>query len=273
MQPSPDRPKVSKEPVSVLIPFHNQATGLETIVDGWQRALGRLGGPYELAIIDDGSTDGSAAIAGRLAARHVEVRVFTHESRRGYGACVKTGLSEVQFPLVLLTSCDFPYMPGDIAKLLDVIDTVDLVTGCRKNAVPHWLRRWDATYHFFLRIIFGVHLDPRPGWMGWAAWWQSVKYRMLFGIRTWDPTCAFVLYRRLVLERIPIQSDGDFSRVELLAKANFLGCLLAEVAIGRLSGNFKGSPEPPFGSDLRDAMTLFRRPLFSATQRPDPEGG
>jgi glycosyltransferase involved in cell wall biosynthesis len=225
----------------------------------------------ELLIVDDASTDQSADVAGGLAARHPEVRVLTHDSRRGYGACISSALAVVRHPLVLLTACDYPYPPGDISKLLDVIDTVDVVVGCRTDVVPLWLHRWDATFSFFVRTVFGVAMEPRPGWRGWPACWKSVKYRMLFGLRTWDPTCAFTLYRRSVLERIPIQSDGEFIRVELLAKANFLGCLMAEAPIGRLAGNFKGVPEPSTAGGSGDAGIVFRRPLFAAAKTSEPD--
>ena len=91
---------------------------------------------------------------------------------------------------------------------------------------------------------------------------------MLFGLRVWDPDCAFKLFRRSILESIPIQSNGTFVHAELLAKANFLGCLMAEVPIGRLAGAFKGVAEPPPADGWRDARSVFRRPEFAAPVVP-----
>ena len=272
-----DRPRANKEPISVLLPAHNQAAGLEPIVDGWLRALDRLDRPYEVLVIDDASTDGTRAAADRLAARHPTVRVLHHDAHRGFGAALRTGIREARHPLVFYSACDYPYPPADLAKLLHAIGAADLVSGCRTDPVPQWLRRSDTAYRVLARVLFGVELEARPGWRGWAAWREGVRQRLLFGLRLWDTPSAYKLFRRSVLERIPIQSDGDFVHAELMAKANFLGCLMAEVPIGRLPGAFRGAPEPPPPGVTRaaEARRVFRRPLFAArtTEKTAAEQG
>jgi glycosyltransferase involved in cell wall biosynthesis len=263
MDQSPERPHISKQSISVLLPFYNQAAGLEAIAETWLRALCRLERPFELIVIDDASTDESATIADKLATKHPEMRVLKNPVRIGYGACLKTGLAAATQPLIFYTACDYPYPPADVTKLLALIDEADLVTGCRTDPVPSWLRRFGIAYFWFSRIVFGVTPDPRPGWLGWGSWLQGIKLRLTFGLRVWDVLCAFKLFRRTVIERIPIQSHGEFVHAELLAKANFLGCLMAEVPIGRLPGQFKGVPEPPLPDAASDARRVFRRPQFT----------
>ena len=268
-----DRPRISKEPISVILPVYNQAAGLEAIVENWLRALARLNRVVEFVIVDDACTDGTTAIVETLAAKHPEIRAPQHEVRSGFGSCLKTGLTVSTHPLVIYTACDYPYPPADIAKLLDAIDTADLVTGCRTEPVPRWLERFDAAYWLLARVVVGVSTEARPGWLGWRAWWNCLKLRFSFGLRLWDPTSAFKLWRRSVLDRIPIQSAGEFVHAELLAKANFLGCLMAEAPIGRLPGNFKGAPEPAVpGADYAvEARRIFRRPEF-VSARAEPAG-
>jgi glycosyltransferase involved in cell wall biosynthesis len=268
-EPSSERPRVSKEPISVLLPAYNQANGLESIAESWLRALDRLGQSYEFIVIDDGSMDGMAAAADRLTAHHPTVRVLRHDTRRGFGAALRTGLKDARHPLVFYTACDYPYSPADLKKLLEVVDAADLVTGIRTDPVPAWLGRLDRVYRMVVRVVLGIQLEPRPGWLGWAAWRQSVWLRSMFGLRLWDATSAFKLFRRSVLDRIPIQSDGDFVHAELLAKANFLGCMMAEVPITRLAGSFRGAVEHPIPSGRKaDARNVFRRPEFqTATEK------
>jgi glycosyltransferase involved in cell wall biosynthesis len=252
----------------VLLPVFNQAAGLETIVENWLRALAGLERPVEFIIVDDASTDESATVIAKLAAHHQEIRPLRHDVRTGFGAGLRTALAVAAHPLIFYTACDYPYAPSDVTKLLEVIDAADLVSGCRTEPVPAWLQRVDILHRLLARVAFGVSPESRPGWRGWGAWREALKLRLLFGVRVWDPTSAYKLFRRSVLDRIPIQSNGEFVHVELLAKANFLGCLMAEVPIGRLAGNFKGVPEPPATESAGDARRVFRRPVFAG----EPEG-
>lgn len=254
----------------MLLPAYNQAAGLEPIVEAWLRALTKLDQPFEFIIVNDASTDDTAAVASKLAARHPTVTVLTHDTRRGFGACLRTAIASARHPLIFYTACDYPYSPTDLTKLLAVIDRLDLASGCRTDPVPPWLRRVGAAYRLLARIIAGSHPEPRPGWYGWPAWRQHLRHRLLFGLRVWDVPSAFKLYRRSVLDRIPIQSDGAFVHAELMAKANFLGCLMAEVPIGRLAGAFRGAPEPAVQGTAKDARLVFRRPTFSPPKSAEP---
>src|SRR5437763_15355480 len=110
------RVAASKEPISVLLPACNQAAGLETIVENWLRALDRLERPYEFLLIGDGGSDGTAATADRLAARHAHVRVLRHDARHGFGAGLRTRLNDGGHPLVFYTDCDYPYPPADLEE-------------------------------------------------------------------------------------------------------------------------------------------------------------
>ena len=161
MDQQTERPKISKEPISVLLPVYNQAAGLEAIAESWLRSLARLERSIEFIIIDDASTDDSAAVAGKLATRHREVRVLRHEARRGYGASLRTGLEAATYPLVFFTACDYPYAPADITKLLETIDATDCVTGVRTDPVPTWLRALGTAYRLFARVVFGI-VPERP---------------------------------------------------------------------------------------------------------------
>ena len=69
-----------------------------------------------------------------------------------------------------------------------------------------------------MRVLFGIPLEPRPGWQGWRAWRRGLVLRWGFGLRLYDADCALKLFRRSVFERIPVQSDGAFAHTEVLAK-------------------------------------------------------
>ena len=82
--------------------------------------------------------------------------------------------------------------------------------------------------------------------------------RWVFGIRLADSSCPFKLFRRSVFDHLPVQSRGDFVHTEIVAKANFLGSILAEVPVEYHRG---GTPAPdPYWKD--DMRLIFKAPDF-----------
>ena len=254
------------EPVTVVIPAHNAATAAGPALRAWRAGLNHLNVEYELFVVDDGSTDGTAEEAGKIPG----VRVLNHETRRGFGACLRTGLAESRHPLFFYTAFDYPYTPTDLGKLLTRIGQtdellgrkLDIVSGCRtgRPVPPEW-RFVGRFVRGFARYGLGLPLEPLPGWLGlrehvrsWLAW-------AVFADPLTDPNCAFKLFRKSVFDKFPIQSDGEFVHVELIAKATFVTCLMDEVSLTP-----KPDPNPPawWGEFWR----LFRRPEF--TPQPVP---
>ena len=80
------------DPVTVVIPVHNAADRLDRVT-GWRLALEKLGRGFEIVAVDDGSTDGTA---DKLAAREPKARLLRHETRKGFGACLRTALAEAR---------------------------------------------------------------------------------------------------------------------------------------------------------------------------------
>src|ERR1700739_759411 len=93
-------------------------------------------------------------------------------------------------PLVLTASCDRQFDPGDLPKLLEKIDKVDLVTGIRVwRPVPFWLRGLGVMYRVVARIVFGVTLERRAAWLGWSGYPRRWLARWAFGLRVQDADC------------------------------------------------------------------------------------
>jgi glycosyltransferase involved in cell wall biosynthesis len=221
----------------MALPVYNQAVLVERAVPAWATALGKLNRPFEILLVDDGSTDATPARAATIAERNSNVSVLTHPAHQGYGAAIRTALARAQYPLFFYTSLDYPYQTTDLRKLLERIDDVDLVSGFRSaHPLPVWYRRWRRAADLFLRIFVGLKRDLPAGWLGTKQLVYNRAMRTVFGVHLDDVESAYKLFRREVFERIPIQSDGPFVHTEIIAKATFMTLWMDEVPIGAQTG-------------------------------------
>jgi glycosyltransferase involved in cell wall biosynthesis len=252
----PRLPPIAAEPVSVVLPAHNAEEVLPKVLRRWAGFLDGLKRDYEILVVDDGSSDRTAALADG----QPHVRVLRHETRRGVGAALRTGLAEAKHPLVCYAPCDHQYRPADLQKMLERIDEVHMVAVCRAGPpIPAGLRWLGVCYRVLVRVLFGVPLEPLPTWRGGRHWLVHALFRVLFGLRLHDVTSAFRLFRRDALARLPIQSDGPFVHVELLAKANFLECFMDEAPVADARAKQSEALRPML-SDLRRVLS---HPEFS----------
>src|SRR4029079_11269132 len=131
--------------VSIVMPCLNEADTLETCIRKAQRALAEHHISGEIVVADNGSTDGSQAIARRLGARVVNVE------RKGYGNALMGGIASARGKFVIMGDADDSYDFLEIPRFVDKLrQGYDLVQGCRlpsgggkvmPGAMP-FLHRW-----------------------------------------------------------------------------------------------------------------------------------
>ncbi len=254
----------TRDGVSVVLPLRTP-TDPTPLLSAWTSYLPTCGRAWELIAVADG-------VSGH---DRDGVKVLRHEQPRGYGACVRTALPSVHYPLVLLTADDYPYTPADLGQLLDRIDTPgempdpatgewkprtpDLVAGARTGVPePALLKASGAVFRGFCKLVFDLPLEPGPGWYGagetaraWRAW-------LTYGVPLHDPHCGFKLVRKALLERFPIQCDGDMVHVELMAKATFLTCMMDELPLSP-----KPDRVPKSVWTKADKKVLWGKPKFA----------
>jgi glycosyltransferase involved in cell wall biosynthesis len=240
-----ERPPIAKEPLSVVLLATNVAADLEKVLGTWVARLDALGRECEIFVVHGGG----AELAGAWEGKYPRLRSLQHPHPPGIGAALRTGLAAAQFPLFCYAECSNAYKPEDLGRLLEAIDKVDVVSG---------YRAWRSF---------------RPGLL-WRRYAYRGFLRGIFGLRLKDVDCPFKLFRRSIFGRIPIQSKGSFVHAEILAKANFLGCIMTEVPVHYepdQRGDRKGSSSEPWRAD---AWRVFQHPDFGppvVPEQPSPE--
>lgn len=124
--------------VSVVIPAYNEEEAIGPELDDIRETMERSGYPFEIIVVDDGSTDATAEIAAARGAR-----VIRHRRKRGAGASRRTGIVEARGDVVVMADGDGSYPVADIPKLLALFPEADQVVGARRTeagTLP-WLRR------------------------------------------------------------------------------------------------------------------------------------
>jgi glycosyltransferase involved in cell wall biosynthesis len=148
---------LSEPLVSVIVPIYNEERTLAQVVD----ELIALGLHLEVLLVNDGSTDGTAAEMARLAERYPEVQALHQPSNRGKGAAVRRGIDESSGDIVLIQDADLEYSPSDIPALIDplVSGKADAVFGTRLRGGAHPQRAhlfWHYAGNRFLTLLANV---------------------------------------------------------------------------------------------------------------------
>jgi hypothetical protein len=269
MPAPPPLPPIATQPLSVVLLPSDAKAPPEAVVADWVTFLNGLDRDYELLVVPAGEGRDGGAAGGSLRGFQ-RVRVLRPPGRRGEGAALRAALAEARFPLIAYAPCDPRYRPGDLKRLMQDIDQVHLVSGYRAGrAVPAFWRAVGAACRAASRVVFSHPLTPLPGWLGWKGHAGQWLVRALFGVRNRDVLCPFRLLRREILARIPIQSDGPFAHVEILAKANFLGHVLGEdVPLGDRQHPVPAEPRAGFRQYLREGHRLLSHPDFGPPRLP-----
>ena len=115
--------------VTVVIPAFNEAAHVAGQIRSVREVMELSGWDFEIVVVDDGSTDGTARRAAETG-----VRVLRHRRNRGYGASLKTGIAAAQYDWILITDADGTYPSTAIPELLALAPMNDMVVGARVGA-------------------------------------------------------------------------------------------------------------------------------------------
>jgi hypothetical protein len=200
--------------LSVVIPAYNEEKGIIeimervlTIRDGLKKAgIDEM----ELLVVNDGSRDRTAEVAGEVANRNNGVRIISHPRNRGYGAALKTGFAQAKGELVGFLDADGTYPPEYFPQLCQAaLNGAELVIGSRmagaESQMPATRRLGNVIFATLLSIL------------GWQ--------------RVTDSASGMRVFRKETLARLSPLPDGLNLTPVMSTRAVHEGIKMVEVAI------------------------------------------
>lgn len=208
----------------VVVPTYNERENLPVIVPRILATDSRL----DVLVVDDGSPDGTGAIADALAAADGRVHVLHRAAKEGLGRAYLAGFAWAlarDYAWVFEMDADFSHDPKYLAEFLAAAADADLVLGSRYAS--------------------GVNVINWPMSRLLLSWFANKYVRWITGLPLTDATGGFKCFRRQVLESIPldrVRSNGYAFQIEMSYRAWKKGFRLLEVPIvfvDRVEGHSK----------------------------------
>jgi glycosyltransferase involved in cell wall biosynthesis len=220
--------------ISIVIPCLNEAETLAACVREAQAAIAAAGVAGEVLVADNGSSDGSQALAAAAGARVVAI------ASRGYGNALSGGIEAARGRYVLMGDADGSYDFGALPLFLAALGAgADLVMGCRLPSGGG-------------RIL--------PGAMPWKHRWignpiLTAVGRLFFTAPVHDFHCGLRAFRRTAIRELRLQCPGMEFASEMVVKATFARLVLAEVPVTLRPD---GRSRPPHLRSWRDGWRHLR---------------
>jgi len=194
---------------------------------------------WEIVIVDDASTDGTPALADALAREDPRVRVVHNPVNRRLGGALRAGYAAATKDLVFYTDADLPVDLEQVPRAVRLLEyqQADIVAAYR----------FDRTSEGMVRALY--------------TFCYNHLVRTVFGLRVRDVNFAFKLFRRSVLERFTLTSEGSFIDAEFLLRARKSGCVIIQIGLDyfpRTRGISTLASLPVIFEILRDMASRWR---------------
>lgn len=195
--------------LSVIIPCYNESPTVAKLIHA---VVAAPGPEKEIIVVDDASTDGTRALLQAELSARID-RLILHEQNRGKGAALRSGIAAASGDIVIIQDADLEYDPAEYPRLVDPIvrGVADVVYGSRfVGSGPHrvlyfWHRLGNATLTLLSNAFTNLNLT--------------------------DMETGFKVFRRDVIQAIPIEENRFGFEPEITAKVAQLGCRVFEVGI------------------------------------------
>jgi len=195
--------------ISVVLPMYNEEAYIHRAVAAAQAVLGELTQDYEIVIVDDASRDRTGALADELARREPRIRVIHNQRNRTLGGTLRAGYAAAGKELILYTDADLPFDLQELPRAVRLLEfqEADVLSAYRFDRTLEGPKR--TVYTFFYTLLI----------------------RALFDLPVKDVNFSFKLFRRSLLARFPLKSEGSFIDAEFLIRARRAGARIIQIGV------------------------------------------
>jgi len=195
--------------ISVVFPMFNEEEYVRRAVDAARDAAGRVSEDYQIVIVNDASSDATGRIADELSAADPRVTVVHNERNRKLGGTLRAGYAAATKELILYSDADLPFDMRELERAVRLLEyqQADVLSAYR----------FDRRVEGFVRTAYSLG--------------YNLVIRILFGLRIKDVNFCFKLFRRSLLERIALRSEGSFIDAEFLIRARNAGATVIQMGV------------------------------------------
>lgn len=227
----------SNRSVSVVLPAHNEAVNIASVISKCVSVCSKLFSDFEVLAVDDGSSDGTDALVLEISRKDPRIKLVTHPANRGYGAAIRSGFAASGKEWIFFTDSDGQFDPSEMVDFLPLLDKADIVAGYR-------LKRRDNFYRRLMGRLYTYLVD------------------LLFGTGVKDINCAFKFIRADILKGMTLKSEGALINAEIISLARRQNLAIVQKGVHhypRLSGKQSGGTTRVILRALKEYANLFIR--------------
>ena len=215
--------------LSVFFPCYNEKESTRALTEKTLSVVKEICSDFEIILVDDGSTDGTAELIDKLVGEYPNVRAVHHTQNQGYGAALASGFRAATKDYVFYTDGDGQFNIAELPALTPLIAHCDIVSGYRINRQDGVIRKLNA-----------------------FCWNRLVCF--LFGLKLRDIDCAFKLYKRKIFDTIEMHSTGALIDTEILARAVRKGYTITQIGVH----HYPRTTGQQTGANIKVILRAFR---------------
>ncbi|OGX24549.1 MAG: hypothetical protein A3D10_08340 [Omnitrophica WOR_2 bacterium RIFCSPHIGHO2_02_FULL_48_11] len=195
---------------SVVIPAHNEAQNLPSLLEKIQQVLEKTGREFEIIVVNDNSTDNTKEVLEQLSRSVRNLKIICRNEHPGVGHTIREGLKKAQGEIIITMDGDLSHDPKKIPRLLERLDRFDMVCGSR------YMPGGAAGMSLTRILLSGI---------------SNKIIKCLLRLPVSDSTSGFRVFKRKIIDTIVLKRGHFGIYLEILLKAYMEGFLITEEPI------------------------------------------